>query len=171
MDGQEGRRTGSMNSKTHGLVREVTMMALTLTSPLLTSTADLYTFPVIVLNFSARFFNNTGAYVSGTTIDCAIQSTPLKIAIRPITHLQPPIGDSPRNPPMKGPSVGPKLGARAKSDMARPRSEASNISAITPPALVKGLEPNAPAKKRSTNKLWTFFAPAQAALKAVKAPK
>ena len=42
----------------------------------------------------------------------------------------------------------PKNGAAANKLIAIPRSFAGNISAITPPALVNGDEPNEPAKKR-----------------------
>lgn len=44
------------------------------------------------------------------------------------------------------PIVGPKKGAAANMLIASPRSLAGNISAITPPAFVKGLDPKAPAK-------------------------
>lgn len=61
-------------------------------------------------------------------------------------------------------------GAAAKTDMARPRWEAGNMSAITPPALVRGEEPKAPAKKRKTIRVCMFCDAAAPALKAVRAP-
>ena len=73
-----------------------------------------------------------------------IHRTPVKIAMRPSTQRQPSV--SPRKPPTIGPSVGPMNGAAANTDMARPRCEAENISAMTPPAFVRGDEPKAPAK-------------------------
>ncbi len=68
-----------------------------------------------------------------------------------------------------GPMEGPRNGAAAKTAVARPRSWAENISAMTPPELVRGLEPKAPAKKRSTIKVWMSWAAAAPALKAVRA--
>ena len=98
----------------------------------------------------------------------SIHITPEKIAIMPITHRHP--SDSARKPPAIGPIVGPRKGARAKSPMARPRSDALNISAICPPALVRGDDPNAPAKNLKTRSVCMFCEPALAALKAVKPP-
>ena len=97
-----------------------------------------------------------------------IQRKPDRIAISPSTHFQP--CDCPRKPPTIGPIVGPRDGQRAKIAMARPRSDAGNTSAITPPAFVKGDEPKAPAKKRMRRSVWMFCAPAAPALKAVKPP-
>ncbi len=70
----------------------------------------------------------------------------MKIAMRPSTQRQPSV--FPRKPPTIGPSVGPMNGAAAKADMARPRCEAGNMSAMIPPAFVRGEEPKAPAKKQ-----------------------
>lgn len=53
--------------------------------------------------------------------------------------------------------------------IAIPLSFAGNISAITPPALVNGDDPNAPAKKRRIISVQLFWAPAAPQLKAVKA--
>lgn len=50
-----------------------------------------------------------------------------------------------------------------------PRSLASKRSAVTPPALVRGDEPNDPAKNRSMRRLWMFLDSAAPALKAVNA--
>ncbi len=97
-----------------------------------------------------------------------IQRAPVKMAIRLSTHLHPFV--SPRKPPTMGPRVGPMKGAAAKTDMARPRCDAGNISAITPPAFVKGDEPNAPAKNRRIIRVWMFCEPAAPALKAVSTP-
>lgn len=97
-----------------------------------------------------------------------IQTAPVKMAMRPSTHRQPFV--SPKKPPTIGPSVGPMNGAAAKTDMARPRCFAANMSAMTPPAFVRGDEPNAPAKNRSMSSVWTFFEPTAPALKAVRAP-
>lgn len=44
------------------------------------------------------------------------------------------------------PKVGPKKGATAKSDIARPLCLAVNISAVTPPELVTGQAPNVPVQ-------------------------
>ena len=44
------------------------------------------------------------------------------------------------------------------------------MSAITPPALVRGEEPKAPAKKRKMTRVWMFCDAAAPALKAVSAP-
>ena len=41
-------------------------------------------------------------------------------------------------------------GAAAKTDIAKPRCEAGNISAITPPAFVNGEDPDSPQKNRKT---------------------
>jgi hypothetical protein len=65
------------------------------------------------------------------------------------------------------PRVGPKKGAAANTLIASPRWEAGNMSAITPPAFVKGEDPNAPAKKRKMRSVWMFCEPAAPALKAV----
>ena len=88
------------------------------------------------------------------SVDPRIQSVPEKAAMKPITHRQP--ADSPKKPPIIGPSTGPKKGATAKKLIARPRSEAANISAMTPPALVSGEEPKAPAKNRRIIKVYEF---------------
>jgi hypothetical protein len=42
--------------------------------------------------------------------------------------------------------TGPSIGAAAKMLVAKPLWDAGNMSAITPPALVNGEEPNEPAK-------------------------
>ena len=52
-----------------------------------------------------------------------------------------------------GPKHGPINGAMENRVMARPRCLGGNISAITPPALVRGEDPKAPAKNRVTSKL------------------
>ena len=52
-------------------------------------------------------------------------------------------------------------------DNAMPRSFAANMSAMTPPALVSGEEPMAPAKKRRMMRVQMFWAPAAPALKKV----
>jgi hypothetical protein len=41
------------------------------------------------------------------------------------------------------------------------------MSAMTPPAFVKGDDPNAPAKNRKMRSVWMFWEPAAPALKAV----
>lgn len=51
---------------------------------------------------------------------------------------------------------------------AGPRSLAENMSAMTPPELVRGEEPKEPARKRRMMSVWIFWAPAAAALKAVR---
>jgi hypothetical protein len=63
--------------------------------------------------------------------------------------------------------TGPKNGAAANRLVARPRWEAGNISAITPPALVNGDEPNVPPKNLSIIKVSMFWEPAAPALKTV----
>lgn len=57
----------------------------------------------------------------------------------------------------------------AKMLVAIPRSDAGNMSAITPPALVRGDEPRAPAKNRKTIRAAMVGAPAAPALNAVRA--
>lgn len=66
------------------------------------------------------------------------------------------------------PSDGPKKGAAANMAVAIPLSDWLNISAITPPELVSGELPSAPAKKRRTTRAGKFGAPAPPALKATK---
>jgi hypothetical protein len=68
---------------------------------------------------------------------------------------------------LNSPRVGPKKGAAAKTLIANPRWEAGNISAMTPPAFVKGEDPNAPAKNRRIRSDWILGAPAAPALNAV----
>ena len=63
----------------------------------------------------------------------------------------------------------PKNGAAAKRLIAIPLCLAWNMSAMTPPALVKGEAPKAPAKKRRMIRVQLFCAPALPALKAVSA--
>ena len=63
----------------------------------------------------------------------------------------------------------PKNGAAANKLIAIPRSFAGNISAITPPALVNGDEPNEPAKKRRIIRVQIFCDPAAPELNAVRA--
>ena len=70
---------------------------------------------------------------------------------------------------MAHPRVGPKKGAAAKRDMATPRCLAGNISAITPPTLVRGEEPKAPAKNRRMTSVCMFLDPQAPALNAVTA--
>lgn len=66
------------------------------------------------------------------------------------------------------PMTGPRKGAAAKILIANPRSEAGNISAITPPAFVNGDDPKAPAKNRKMISVSMLCAPAAPALKAVR---
>lgn len=54
-----------------------------------------------------------------------------------------------------------------KKAVAKPLSLAGNMSAMTPPALVKGELPNVPAMKRSTMSVCIFCDPAAPALKIV----
>ena len=63
----------------------------------------------------------------------------------------------------------PKNGAEANILIAIPRSFEGNMSAMTPPALVNGDEPKAPAKKRRIMRVWIFCDPAAPQLNAVKA--
>lgn len=63
----------------------------------------------------------------------------------------------------------PRKGAAANKLMAIPRSFAGNMSAITPPALVNGEDPNEPAKKRRIIRVQMFWEPAAPELNAVKA--
>ena len=49
-------------------------------------------------------------------------------------------------------------GAAAKTDMASPRWDAGNMSAMTPPAFVRGEEPKAPAKNRRMIRVWILSA-------------
>ena len=67
-------------------------------------------------------------------------------------------------------TVGPIKGAAEKTDIANPRCDAENISAMTPPAFVSGEDPNAPAKNRKTTSVVILCAPAAPALKAVSMP-
>lgn len=90
---------------------------------------------------------------------------------RPITQRHPPPFASLRNPAIQGEAQGPNEGASANKLIANPLCDAGKISAITPPALVSGEEPKAPAKNRRTSNVPVLFEPAQPALKAVKAPK
>ena len=137
--------------------------------PLSLSACRMYSFPVFFFNMATRFRKMTGAYVSGTKSVPTIHKTPENMVRRPITQRQP--SDSLRNPAIHGDVQGPKEGAKANKLIARPRSDAGKISAMTPPALVIGEEPKAPAKNRKTSSVPVFFEPAQPALKAVKAPK
>jgi hypothetical protein len=73
-----------------------------------------------------------------------------------------------KNSPI-GPITGPRKGAAAKKLIASPRSEAGNMSAMTPPAFVSGEEPKAPAKNLKISKVSMFLEPAAPALKAVRA--
>ncbi|KAI4085888.1 MAG: hypothetical protein LQ344_008048, partial [Seirophora lacunosa] len=86
------------------------------------------------------------------------------MAMTPSSQRHPTV--SPTNPPTMGPKTGPQNGAAAKIDIARPRCDAGNMSAITPPEFVRGEDPKAPAKKRKMTSVWTFLDPAAAALKA-----
>jgi hypothetical protein len=73
----------------------------------------------------------------------------------------------PRHLPI-GPITGPRNGAAAKILVANPRWEAGNISAITPPELVSGEDPKAPAKNLKITRVSLFWEPAAPALKAVR---
>ena len=97
-----------------------------------------------------------------------IQIIPVKIADTPITQRHPIV--SPTKPPTIGPRMGPMNGAAAKMDIARPRCREGNMSAMTPPALVKGEDPKAPARNRVTMSVVMFLLPTAPALKAVIAP-
>ena len=55
-----------------------------------------------------------------------------------------------------GPITGPRNGAAAKRLIARPLCDAGNISAITPPALVRGEDPKEPARNLRTTRVWMF---------------
>lgn len=55
--------------------------------------------------------------------------------------------------------------------MAKPRSLVLKMSAMTPPALVKGDEPKVPPSNRKTTIVSMFGATAVPTLKQVKAPK
>ena len=90
----------------------------------------------------------------GTGLKKDDSRAPVKIAINPSTQRQPSV--SPTNPPTMGPKVGPMNGAAAKTDMASPRWDAGNISAMTPPAFVRGEEPKAPAKNRRIIRVCMF---------------
>jgi len=65
--------------------------------------------------------------------------------------------------------TGPRNGAAAKKVMAKPRSEAGNMSAITPPAFVNGEDPKEPARNRKMSRVSMFLEPAAPALNAVRA--
>lgn len=69
--------------------------------------------------------NKNGTHVSGAKRATMTVSVPEKMASIPITHLHP--AASPKKPPATGPMEGPRKGAAAKSDMARPRSLALNM--------------------------------------------
>ena len=92
---------------------------------------------------------------------------PVRQAIRPATHLHP--ADWFKKPAIMGPIDGPRKGAIANIAIAIPRSLALNISAMTPPALVRGDDPKVPAKARMMIKAAMFGAPAVPALKAANA--
>lgn len=64
--------------------------------------------------------------------------------------------------------TGPANGAAAYSDTARARSEAENMSEMTPPELVSGEDPKNPARNRHTRRVSTFLATAQGMLKMAK---
>lgn len=64
--------------------------------------------------------------------------------------------------------TGPANGAAAYSDTARARSEAENMSEMTPPELVSGEDPKNPARKRQTRSVSTFLATAHGMLKMAK---
>ena len=51
-------------------------------------------------------------------------------------------------PPTIGPNTGPKKVLAANKLVAGPRPSADHISAITPPAIVRGATPKRPPKKR-----------------------
>ena len=92
----------------------------------------------------------------------------MKIQQMPGTHLQPTVMET--KPPRIGPSIGPMNGAVANMDDARPRRESGKRSAITPPALVRGKAPKAPARKRKTSRDAIFLQPADAPMKAAIRP-
>lgn len=58
-----------------------------------------------------------------------------------------------------GPMTGPSHGMTPNTPMANPRSELSNMSLISPPALVMDEHPNMPAKKRRTSSALSVGAP------------
>jgi hypothetical protein len=88
------------------------------------------------------------------------------MARNPKTHRHPFV--IPKKPPIIGPRTGPRKGAEAKRLIAMPRCLAGNMSAITPPALVRGDDPNDPARKRRIMRVHAFFEPHIPALKAVR---
>ncbi|GMG10787.1 unnamed protein product [Aspergillus oryzae var. brunneus] len=124
--------------------------------------------PVFCERRFALWRRRTGAYVSGTKHAIISHKTPESAARKPSTHFHPAF--IPRNPPMTGPITGPMKGAAAKRHRASPRCSARNISLITPPAFVSGDDPAVPARKRRTNKVCIFCAPAHPAKKTVIAP-
>ncbi|KAG7419218.1 hypothetical protein Forpe1208_v003536 [Fusarium oxysporum f. sp. rapae] len=120
----------------------------------------------MVDSLAARRLSKVGAYVSGMAKEPAIQMTPEKIARNPMTQRQ--LAFMPMKPPQIGPKTGPRNGAAAKMAIAKPRWDAGNMSAMAPPAFVKGDEPKAPARNRKTSNDVPLGAAAQATLKMVR---
>jgi hypothetical protein len=140
------RTIGSQNKRIQGRLSPVANASPREVLPWSMSIWERYTLPFSFESLSARRRRSTGLYVSGTRQPAMTSIAPAQIAIKPLTHRQPSV--IPKNPPIMGPSTGPIKGAALKIDMARPRSLALKTSAMTPPALVSGEEPNAAAKNR-----------------------
>jgi hypothetical protein len=159
---------GSRKSNVQGLVNAIFSLALKLRF-ISSSAFDLYILPVMFVRVAARRCSKTGEYVSGTMSETTIQSMPLNMVLmqdvsrllslrRPLAepHKNPSSHRNPKfwaiKPPTTGPSTGPSKGAEEKTMMPRPRCEAGNISATTPPALANNDEPNAPFINRITTR-------------------
>lgn len=76
-----------------------------------------------------------------------------------LTHLHPALCAI--KPPQIGPRTGPKRGPKEKTDIARPRCSASNMSDITPPPMVKHADPPIPVRSLKTINAGRFGASAQ----------
>lgn len=92
---------GSANKRIQGRDKAAPKASVAETLPLSASSLLRYTFPVCSDSRCARLRKSRGAYVSGTTRVCTSQITPVKMARKPCTRLQPTF--SLMNPPRTGP--------------------------------------------------------------------
>ena len=76
-----------------------------------------------------------------------------------LTHLHP--APCAINPPQIGPRTGPNRGPKEKTDIAKPRCSATNMSDITPPPMVKHADPPIPVRSLKTINADRFGASAQ----------
>lgn len=84
------RTMGSLNRSFQGRDSATLNWSATVFRGLPASRDEMYTRPVSFESFSARRRRMTGVYVSGTHRVTAIQTRPVKAAIRPSIQRQPP---------------------------------------------------------------------------------